>query len=181
MYNEEECTSSPYNFKYKEDNQCLKECISFIYKVPNNSNGKRLNECYSSVDKCKYKNYNYYNTNVRRSYINLPDNANPNEIGEDRISKEEEGRNTYTRGCGSLLFPKKTSKGICKKECDKDEYFKTSKQNECLSNCNIDSEDITDYFIGYNNECLTSYPLYYIEISGKNMCNIVRTLGNIIF
>ena len=91
------------------------------------------------------------------------------------------GRNTYTRGCGNLLFPKKTTKGICKKEWDKDKYFKPSISNKCLSNCNIDSEDTTDYFIGYNNECLTCCPIYYIEISGKNMYNIVRTFGNIIF
>ena len=71
-----------------------------------------MNECYSSVDKCKDKNYNYYNTNKRRWYVCLSDNANPNEIGEDRIPKE---RHAFTRDCGSLLLPKKSTKGICKK------------------------------------------------------------------
>ena len=78
-----------------------------------------MNEYYSSADKYKDKNYDYFNTNVRRCYINLPDNANSNEIGEDRISKEDEGRDTYTRFCGSLLFPKKQTKGYAKKNAIK--------------------------------------------------------------
>jgi len=123
-YNDEEgCIND--QFKYKKDNQCVKECTSFIYEVPNNSNGKKLNECYNTVEDCKYKDYYYYNTKERRCYISLPDDANSNEINtESRKPKEDEGRNTYTRGCESLLFPKKTTKGICKKECDKDEYFR---------------------------------------------------------
>ena len=88
-------------------------------KVPNNSNGKKLDECYNSVDECKDKKYYYYNTRDRRCYVSLPAGANSNEIDvATRLPKEDEGRNTYTYGCGSLLFPKKTTKGICKKECD---------------------------------------------------------------
>ena len=169
--NDEECTKSPYNFKYKRGNQCVKECTSFIYEVPNNPSGKKLDECYDSVDECIDKKYYYYNTKDRRCYVSLPAGANSNEIDvATRLPKEDEGRNTYTYGCGSLLFPKKTTKGICKKECDKDEYFKPSNPNECLSKCNVDGSDTTTYYIGYNNECLTSCPDYYIEISGKKKC-----------
>ena len=98
-----------------------------------------MNECYSSVVKCKDNNYNYYNTNVRRCYVSLPDNTNPNEIGEDRIPKEDEGRNTFTRGCGSLLFPKKQPKEYAKKNAIKMNILNQVKPNECSSNCNIDS------------------------------------------
>jgi hypothetical protein len=105
-----------------------------------------------------------------RCYLTLPSGANSNEIDANRIPKEDEGRNTYTRGCTSLLFPKKTTKGICKKECDKEEYFKPNNPNECLTTCLASSTDTTTYYIGYNNECLTSCPKYYIEISGIKKC-----------
>ena len=168
--NEKGCIDDGFSFKIDE-HQCVKECTSFIYEVPNNNPKTKLDECYSSVQKCKDKNYYYYNTKERRCYISLPDNANSNEIDtENRKPKEDEGKNTYTRGCESLLFPKKTTKGICKKECDKDEYFRPSKPNECLSSCQIDNDDTTTYYIGYNNECLTSCPHYYIEISGQKKC-----------
>ena len=167
--NEEGCIND--GFKYKKDNkgiQCLKECTSFIYEVPKNSESKKkLDECYDNVEGCQKEHYYYYNTKEKKCYISLPNGANANEIDpEKRLPKEDEGGNTYTKGCGSLRFPKITTKGICKKECDKDEYFKPDNPNKCISSC-----ESPNNYIGYNNECLTRCPDYYISISNTlNKC-----------
>lgn len=169
-YNDEKsCYDAGFRYK-KNNNQCLNECTSFIYTVPKNENEPKLDECYDRIEECRNKNYYYYNTNDRKCYISLPPGTNPNENDSENLPQEDEGRNTYTYGCGSLRFPKKTTKGICKKDCDKDEYFKPSNPNQCLSNCKADDNDQTIYYIGYNNECLTSCPDYYIVESGKNKC-----------
>ena len=154
--------ASSYNdgFRYKKRNQCLKECTTFIYEVHKDTNEKKLDICYESVDECRDKKLYYYNTDERRCYASLPSGKKPNEIDfETSLPKEDEGRNTYTDNCGSIRFPKKTTKGICKEKCDKDEYFYPNNPNECKSGC------AANEYIGYNNECLTGCQDYYIEIT----------------
>ena len=112
------------------------------------------------MDDCKSNGLYYYNKDDLRCYDSLPSGARANEIDTNtNFSKEDEGRNTYTRTtpCKSSFFPKLSTSGRCQTTCDNNEYFRPSEPNTCFSRgCN------SNEFIGDNNECLTECPYFYI-------------------
>ena len=138
-------------------------CLLFNFYVncadcPSYSNS--ASECIDSLEDCILKGLKFYNREELKCYASLPFGTNPPYF-KNEDDREDEGGNTYTRGCKSSYFPKFTpGTNICKVECDYNEFYTSSKPNECLSSC--PSGDGNEYFI-YNKECVTECPYFYIE------------------
>ena len=175
-------------FRFKQGRQALLKCEpdKFKYIVNKTEGERKLDVCYESYTDCKTKDLPYYNHETYECFSTLPQDGQyyPNEYDSStKLPKEDNNHNTYYLDkCGPDLR-KLTLSGVCKLDCDDNEYYVFNNINNyyVCKKCDGENEYISEDGKECKSECEHYYYIDELDNNKKKCVENCKDIGKFFY